>query len=69
MGKSKEEQIFIAVEDCILDTANRLKENKPVNAEGLQVLFDGVRVLHHIHQMRREPLQGEKPAGNIGGNL
>ena len=43
----KQKQIFEAVEDCILDTAKRLKAGEPVNADGLQALFDGVRIIHH----------------------
>lgn len=55
--KSKRKQIFDAVEDCVLDTANRLKSGDPINVEGLQALFDGVRILHRIQQMERENLQ------------
>lgn len=53
----KQKQIFEAVEDCILDTANRLKAGEPVNADGLQVLFDGVRIIHHMRNMDREAAQ------------
>lgn len=53
----KQKQIFEAVEDCILDTAKRLKAGEPVNADGLQALFDGVRIIHHMRNMDREALR------------
>ena len=55
--KADAPHIFEAVEDCILDTAKRLKAGKPVNADGLQALFDGVRIIHHMRNMDREALR------------
>ena len=34
-----------------------LKAGEPVNADGLQALFDGVRIIHHMRNMDREALR------------
>ncbi len=51
MVKEKREKIIDAVGDAILDAAEKYKAGKPIDVPGLQALYDGVRILHHIQQI------------------
>lgn len=48
----KQEQIIDAVYDAILDAAEKYKAGKQIDVAGLQALYDGIRIMHHIDMIK-----------------
>ena len=48
----KIERYLTLVEDCLLNAATELKSGKSIDADGIQVLLDGVRIFHHFKKIR-----------------
>lgn len=48
----KENKVIDAVEDAIIGACDKYKKGEAIDVQSLQALYDGIRILHHVQQMK-----------------